>query len=195
MKTIFEKGDFDNYRVLRLDSAMESVCKTYNESLLNTTTVFISHKHEDLNELKGIIGYLKSKYNVKPYIDSQDPAMPNKTSAETAQRIKKKIDQCDKFILLATDNAIESKWCNWELGYGDATKYSNRNVALFPMKGKGTSDRGYKGNEYMGIYPHIVYSKGDTYNSGKPIIEGYYLRYKENEKYYVIPLEEWFESR
>lgn len=46
--------------------------------------------------------------------------MPQVTSGETAIRIKDRIDKCDKFILLATDKAVESKWCNWELGYGDA---------------------------------------------------------------------------
>lgn len=49
--------------------------------------------------------------------------MPQVTSGETAIRIKDRIDKCDKFILLATDKAVESKWCNWELGYGDAKKY------------------------------------------------------------------------
>lgn len=46
--------------------------------------------------------------------------MPKVTSAETATRIKDRISRCDKFILLATNGAIDSKWCNWELGFGDA---------------------------------------------------------------------------
>lgn len=79
--------------------------------------------------------FLETVYGVKVYIDSQDPSMPKKTFGETAKRIKERFEKCDKFILLATNGAIESKWCNWELGYGDAKKYK-RNMVLFPIKDK-----------------------------------------------------------
>lgn len=88
--------------------------------------VFVSHKHDDLEELKGVIGFLEAKYNIKAYIDSRDGSMPSKTSGETASQIKERIIQCEKFILLATDAAIESKWCNWELGFGDAQKFNSK---------------------------------------------------------------------
>lgn len=45
------------------------------------------------------------------------------------------IKKCDNFILLTTDDAIESKWCNWELEYGDANKFRDR-IALFPLNDK-----------------------------------------------------------
>ena len=101
---------------------------------------------------------------------------------------------CDKFILLATNSAVESKWCNWELGYGDAQKY-REHIALFPMKPKDASDFEYRGSEYMQIYPYICYFNGtETYTNGNPIIKGYYVRYKENDSYYITPLENWFKS-
>lgn len=38
------------------------------------------------------------------------------------------------------------------------------------MKPEGTYDRNYKGNEYMRIYPYIVYYDGtEKYNGGAPI--------------------------
>ena len=80
-----------------------------------------------------------------------DEEMPKYTSGKTADRIKKKIKENDKFILLATDGAISSKWCNWELGYGDAQKYID-NIAILPVK----KDYGqYNGSEYLQIYPYI----------------------------------------
>lgn len=158
-------------------------------------TIFISHKHDDLDELKGVIGFLERKYNVRVYIDSKDPLMPKTTSAETAKRIKDKIDKCEKFILLATERAIESKWCNWELGYGDAQKYDTKSIALFPIKEKGEYDIDYKGNEYMKIYPHIVYRGGnDRYVTGEKIPDGYYVRYKKGNEYKLIALEKWLEE-
>ena len=92
-----------------------------------------------MEALKGLLGYLERYFNVKVYIDSKDPSMPKVTSAKTAENIKARIKQCDKFILLATNGAVESKWCNWELGYGDAHKFRSH-IALFPLKPKATSD-------------------------------------------------------
>ena len=134
MKNIFEKGDFNNFSSIRLDEAKISINKSYEFSQ-KTTTVFISHRHDDLEDLMGLIGFLEKTYGIKAYIDSQDSSMPKVTSGETATNIKSRISACDKFILLATNGAIESKWCNWELGFGDAKKYKN-NIALFPMKPK-----------------------------------------------------------
>ena len=161
------------------------------------TTVFISHKHDDLEDLKGIIGFLQKNYHIKAYIDSKDLTMPKITSAKTAAKIKDRINQCDRFILLATDGAIESKWCNWELGYGDAKKYHENKIALFPMKPVNESSDDYKGNEYMKIYPYIAYYDGtEKYTSGRAIKKGYYVRKynPENNKYSITPLGEWFDE-
>ena len=83
------------------------------------------------------MGFLEDEYKVKVYIDSKDSSMPITTSAETAINLKDRIRKCDRFILLATNGAIESKWCNWELGFGDANKYPDK-IAIFPLKPKGT---------------------------------------------------------
>ena len=112
MKRILESGQFSNYREgVRLDSASMEVANIY-KSYFGKTTVFISHKHDDLEDLSGLIGFLEKNYNVKAYIDSKDSSMPSVTSGVTASKIKERIRQCDKFILLATDGAVESKWCN-----------------------------------------------------------------------------------
>jgi len=73
-----------------------------------------------------------------------------------------KIRDQKKFILVATDNAIQSKWCNWELGYGDAQKF-DRHIALLPLAENSGS---WAGNEYLGIYPRIEesYFGSDIYN-------------------------------
>ncbi len=194
MKTIFEQGSFLIYSHVRLDEARLPVVE-YSQYGIGKTTVFISHKHDDLEDLKGILGFLQQTYGVKVYIDSQDPTMPKITSAETAHNIKKRIDQCNKFILLATNGAIESKWCNWELGYGDARKFK-KHIALFPFKPKGALNSEYKGSEYMNIYPYISYFDGtETYTNGNPIHRGYYVRWNESGSNYITPLDDWFKDR
>ena len=107
MKDTFVQGEFSRYSNIRLDEARSPI--RHSQYGLSKTTVFISHKHDDLDDLKGVIGLLQQKYGVLVYIDSQDPTMPKITSAETASNIKNRIRECDKFILLATNGAIESK--------------------------------------------------------------------------------------
>lgn len=194
MKNIFERGSFDRYKVKSLLEAQGSVEIRHDQFSENKIAVFISHKHDDLEELKGIIGFLEEKYGVRCYIDSKDPTLPKKTSGETANRIKQRINECNKFILLATDGAVESKWCNWELGYGDAGK-TIKNVAIFPIKEKESADYDYKGNEYMEIYSCIAYYKeGEKYRDGKLIDPGYYIQTKYAERYFIEPLEKWLKG-
>lgn len=193
MRTIFEQGAFSSYSQVSLNESRSSVLQ-HSQYGVRKTTVFISHKHDDLEDLKGVLGFLQRIYDVKVYIDSQDPTMPKVTSAETALNIRKRIKQCDKFILLATNGAIESKWCNWELGYGDAQKYKDH-IALFPIKPKGTYDSAYKGSEYMSIYPYVSYCDGtERYTNGNLIPRGYYVYTQEEYSNRIIPLGDWLRN-
>jgi hypothetical protein len=178
MIQIFEQGHFRSSRIS--DSTYRNVLnetKTFcaGGKTPYKRTVFLSHKHDELDDLQGFIGFLQSNYNVNVYIDSIDPNMPKSTSGETAKRIKNIIKKCDRFILIATDAAIESKWCNWELGYGDAQKYKDE-IAILPMKKQENSDFQYKGNEYLYIYPYIAYYDGkEIYENGTHVAKGYYV--------------------
>lgn len=198
MIKIFERGTFHNYRITdsQLNEARrETMLFSEGGRISSKPTIFISHKHQDLEDLKDIIGLLQHYYNADIYIDSMDANMPQKTCGDTAERIKNIITKCDKFILLATDAAIESKWCNWELGFGDAHKFRD-NIALFPMKEAGTFDSKYKGNEYMQIYPFIAYYNGtEQYRNGSPIKEGYYVYYKDENSCKIMPLKDWLNKK
>ena len=156
---IFERGHFDN-SVINESVISKSLSDVRNFSASSEVsyqpTVFLSHKHEDLKDLRGVMGKLK-EIGAKVYIDSMDNKMPEQTTRETAIRIKEVIKFCDKFILLATDKAIESYWCNWELGIGDVHKYV-KHIAILPLKEKGSYDFQYKGNEYLQIYPSVKLS-------------------------------------
>jgi hypothetical protein len=109
-------------------SLNESLSNFRNESSVFKTKIFLSHKHDEQEHLEGAISLLKS-YGVNIYVDWLDDSMPKTTSGATAQKIKKKIKDNDKFIFLGTEGAVNSKWCNWELGLGDAAKYID-NIAI-----------------------------------------------------------------
>lgn len=189
MKEIFEKGEFSKYRINNLQKSKCAIKESF-AFFEEKVPVFISHKHEDLDDLKGIIGFLEKNFNVIAYIDSSDLSMPKITSGETAKKIKDRIKKCKMFILLATDGAVESKWCNWELGFADAIK--GKKVVLFPMKEKGSN---YKGNEYMEIYSYITYFYGrEKYNSGKKVNAGYYVMTKSKGKKSIISLSSWLKE-
>lgn len=189
MSKIFEQGAFSRYSKTSLNSATSPILEHSQYSA--KTTVFISHRHDDLDDLQGVLGFLENEYQVKVYIDSKDPSMPITTSAETAINLKDRIRDCDRFILLATNGAIESTWCNWELGFGDANKYPDR-IAILPLKPKGAYDFQYKGTEYMRIYPYIEFSDGsEKYSSGEQIARGYYVVNPKDGKKIYCSLREW----
>ena len=132
-------------------SAMnEAVGQVKRLSRADEITVFLSHKHDEMKELTDAIALLHS-LGVSVYVDWMDEGMPSVTSEKTAERIKHKIQTNKKFVFLATDAAVASKWCNWELGYGDACKYS-KDISLLPVA---ENDGTWKGTEYLRIYPSI----------------------------------------
>lgn len=199
---IFEKGHFKSSRLQKSiisDSLNEAKMFSARKAYDTKTTVFLSHKHKDLEEIEEATGVIEllEDLGVKVYIDSMDNKMPDQTSGDTASRIKDVIKYCDKFILLATAKAIESYWCNWELGIGDVHKFQ-RHIAILPVKEKGEYDYQYKGNEYLQIYPHIDYEDGtDTYSNGDRIAAGYYVVEPPNENRirYINPLKTWLNRK
>lgn len=145
--------------------------RTFSESSIRSgsgTTIFVSHKHSDLDntELRGVLQYLIQKYGIIPYIDCMDPNMPAQTCAETANRIKSVIGTCERFILLATEDALKSMWCNWEVGIADKTKYSLDSMAILPLLERNQNENDYIGNEYLRLYPYIEkeYTRPGFYN-------------------------------
>ena len=118
--------------------------------------------------------------------------MPKTTSGLTADRIKQKIKDNHKFILLATEGAINSKWCNWELGLGDAAKYIEH-IAILPVK-KDYSD--FSGSEYLQIYPYIF--NVDSYQSIKGTLrsKGTYVVFPSiNGRDKVVPIKDWLNNK
>lgn len=121
-----------------------------------------------------------------------DDGMPKTTSGHPAVKIKERIRDNHKFIFLATEGAINSKWCNWELGHGDADKYIEH-IALLPVKRDYTD---FSGNEYLEIYPYIFNIESFQYFKGDYRYEGTYIIYPSlngNDK--VIPIAQWLRNR
>ncbi len=191
--SFFTESQLKNQRrsVRTFSSTNESLRNFKSESSYLKTKIFLSHKHDEIEYLEGAISLLKS-YGVDVYVDWLDEGMPKTTSGLTAVKIKEKIKENHKFILLATEGAINSKWCNWELGLGDAAKYIE-NIALLPIK-RDYID--FSGSEYLEIYPYIFNIESYQYFKGSYKSQGTYVVYPSvngNDK--VVPIAEWLRRR
>ena len=177
---------------LAADVLSEAHQQTRFFSIGQHASVFLSHKHDEISQLKRV-AYILEELHASIYVDWLDNSMPKKTSGTTATIIKQQIQKYDKFILVATDGAIDSKWCNWELGYGDAQKFDLGKIALFPIA---QNDGSWKGSEYMQIYPTIQYYSGtEKYSNGNLIPRGYYYCYNDKDgNYRIQKLYDWIVS-
>jgi hypothetical protein len=107
-----------------------------------------------VDSVRGIL----SDHGTDCYVDREDSEMPNPPSKKTARRLKEKMEICDKFIMIASEKALESPWVPWELGFADCSR-SSTNVAIFPVE----EDSGtWKGREYLRLYGLIEEKPADS---------------------------------
>lgn len=116
-----------------------------------TTSVFLSHAHGDKDMIEQSVTIFRT-LGISVYVDWMDETMPEKPNGETAMNIKRSIITNDKFVLLATNTAVSSKWCNWEVGIADTYKFTTKKMVLFPLADNSGT---WNGNEYLQIYPRI----------------------------------------
>jgi hypothetical protein len=137
-----------NFRGMFLNEAR--AYKSLSKSIAKVS-IFLSHSHKDKELVEGFINLLAYSMQILIYVDWLDSDMPATTNRETACRIKEKIEEMDYFLVLATRNAMASKWVPWEIGIADKTKPADR-VAIIPIVDPYGN---YHGNEYMQLYPRV----------------------------------------
>ena len=178
-KTSYGRGkSFFDVQIRGLLGKLEQSTK---ENKIYDVSIFLSHSHKNKELVFYLVELLKS-YGIKVYIDWLDDELIYPPSGLTAVKIKKMIKENKKFIFLATVEAIESKWCNWELGLGDSEKYIE-NIVLFPI----AEDNGqWNGNEYLQIYPYVI-------NQYKRFLDyrNYYIQYPGGKK---VEFSKWLRS-
>jgi len=140
--------------------------RIYEDTLIKIATAkkrrmaFLCHSHKDEEIVKGLIVIFREA-GVELYVDWKDHTMPEITNAVTAKKIQDKIISSNVFLLLATANSKESRWCPWEIGYADAGK---KNIYIVPT----TDGNNTYGNEYLQLYKKI-----DVAESTDKIKRGY----------------------
>lgn len=139
---------------------------------------FLAHSSNDIDLIKNIIRYFQ-KLGAKPYIDKDDMELPINTSPKTASTLIFSIEACNRFVVVVTDNSINSKWVPWELGVANSKK-EYKDIAILPISSAKVNGD-WKDNEYLGIYQQI------RERDGKLIIYN-----PENEMTFSI--DEWLEK-
>lgn len=142
-----------------------------------TFDVFLSHSFEDAALVLGLKTVIeRSRFTV--YVDwIDDPQLTRShVTPATANLLRARMRSCRSLLYAATDNAPQSKWMPWELGYFDGLRQGL--VAILPVVRDGAV--AFHGQEYLGLYPHV----------DRPVTGGLQLRRGPT----LIPLREWISS-
>lgn len=132
----------------------KSLYEQRNFSSTRTFDIFLSHSSNDAELVQGLKLEIEDMgYTV--YVDwIEDPQLNReRVTKETAELLKKRMNSCAALIYAFSENAANSKWMPWELGYFDGIKGT---VAVLPISNVSRED--FKGAEYLGIYYYIQVS-------------------------------------
>lgn len=143
-----------------------------------TYDIFLSHSTDDAELVTGLKLEIEDMgYSV--YIDwIEDPELNRaNVTKDTALLLQERMKNCTALIYAFSENAVNSKWMPWELGYFDGIKGK---VAVLPISKSSKYD--FEGAEYLGIYyyvqidPHEGTTKNDLW-----VHEAFssYIYYKE----------------
>jgi len=116
-----------------------------------TYDIFLSHSSSDSEIVAGLKLEIEDLgYSV--YVDWIEDPLLNRSNVtkETALVLQERMKNCKSLIYAFSENASDSKWMPWELGYFDALKGT---VAVLPISQ--TSKHSFKGTEYLGIYYYV----------------------------------------
>ncbi|MHC1672066.1 hypothetical protein ACODUM_04315 [Stenotrophomonas maltophilia] len=121
--------------------------------------IFLSHSINDSDLVLGMMVLLQ-KQGLKVYVDwVVDKKLDrNLVDKETAAVLRERMKSSSSLMYIATDNASNSKWMPWELGFFDG--YRPGQVAVLPLMDFETQS--FEGQEYLGLYP-IVTKKLENY--------------------------------
>jgi hypothetical protein len=114
--------------------------------------VFLSQTIKDQEIVFGVYAYLTEELGVTVFCDwieapDSDRA---KVTPQNARYIRNKMRRSSSLLFLDTENADQSKWMCWELGWFDS---ANGKIGVLPVLRN--SNDSYRGREFLGLYPVV----------------------------------------
>lgn len=112
--------------------------------------IFLSHSSRDKKLIDGIAMIL-GDYGYSVYIDWRDDPQLDRANVNkaTAQTLRERMNSCKGLFYVSTENAQQSSWMPWELGYKDG---KNGRVAIVNIRKESSA---FIGREYLSIYPDV----------------------------------------
>jgi hypothetical protein len=125
--------------------------------------VFLSHRFAD-RELARALHDRIEQLGYRCYVDWIDsPELDrNRTTAETAETLRRIMRRCRVLLFLAGPNAPASKWMPWELGFFDG-RQGDRRIGLYFPEGMAV---GPEHQEYLDLYQRVTDSNLGAFLAG-----------------------------
>ena len=118
--------------------------------------IFLSHSSLD-QELTCALYDLFIQNGFKVYMDYEDADLtPDNVTSVTGEKLRNRLKMSKCLAYIATSNIAKSKWCPWELGLFDGI--SGGMCCILPILKDADRNR-YLGQEYLGMYPYLSYTK------------------------------------
>lgn len=95
----------------------------------NIKCVFISHQKNDSAAAKKIADYLL-KAGVNVYFDEYDQTLDLSNPYSVVNGIEEGLNHSTHLLVLLSQNALESKWIPWEVGYA----YNSKQIISLTLK-------------------------------------------------------------
>jgi len=114
--------------------------------------VFLSHSSADDALVDKVILFFR-EFDVLVYADNYDQSLPKPPTVDTAVKLKSRIRDASKIIVLVSSNSQKSRWIPWELGFADRDK-GIASIGILPVTSDGSEEQWIK-EEYFGLYPRI----------------------------------------
>lgn len=146
----------------RLRKSAGRVLAEDTASATETFDVFLSHSSAEPEEILLGVKALLEDQGLSVYVDKySDPHLsPADVTPETAEILRRRMRSSNTLLYVHSQHSKGSRWMPWELGFFDGLKGA---VGVVPV----TRDRdeGFKGEEYLSLYPHVdvaTAGKGDV---------------------------------
>ena len=135
-----------------------SVLNEFSESVSSRDRfdIFLSHSYADAALILDLKQFLET-FDLSVYVDWETDNQLDRTrvTKHTAAKLRERMEQCEGLLYATSENASESVWMPWELGYFDALR---GRCAIVPLTIRKQYEDYYKGQEYLGLYPYVTRS-------------------------------------
>lgn len=132
----------------------------------DTYDIFLSHSFADADIVLGVKKLLQDQ-GFTVYVDWIDDPHLDRTNVTkaTAEHVRNRMRSCRRLVYATSQNASNSKWMPWELGYFDGFKPDN--VFILPLLEHEFSQ--FHGQEYLSLYPLLEKGISPNYTTKQAI--------------------------